>query len=25
MLHHLPTVFILHFYDFSVACCQPFL
>ena len=24
ILHHLPTVFILHFYDFSVACCQPF-
>jgi len=23
--HHLPAVFILHFYDFSVACCQPFL
>jgi len=20
-----PSVFILHFYDFSVACCQPFL
>jgi len=24
ILHHLPAVFILHFYDFSVACCQPF-
>jgi len=25
ILHHLPAVFISHFYDFSVACCQPFL
>jgi len=25
ILHQLPAVFILHFYDFSVECCQPFL
>jgi len=25
ILHHLPAVFILHFYDFSVACCESFL
>ena len=25
ILHHLPAVFVLHCYDFSVACCQQFL
>jgi len=25
IFHHLPVFFIIHFYIFSVACCQPFL